>query len=50
MVMRFYNNRLLATNLRRLALGGQTEETCGLFELKQSQPSRRKSIVQVRDG
>ena len=39
--MRFYNNRLLAINLCRLALGGQTVKNLRLlaskFELDQSQ-------------
>ena len=40
-LMRFYNNRLLAINLCRLALGGQTVKNLHLlaskFELNQSQ-------------
>ena len=48
MVMRFYKNRLLAINLCQLAFGGQTEETCGLFELKQSQ--RKSSQIDSASG
>ena len=49
--MRFYNNRLLAINLCRLALGAQTVKTLRLlaskFELGQSQ---RKSTQVVPSG
>ena len=49
--MRFYNNRLLAINLCRLVLGGQTVKYLRLvaskFELDQSQ---RKSTQDVASG
>ena len=45
-LMRFYNNRLLATNLCRLALGGQTVKILRLpaskFELDQTQRKTTK--------
>ena len=57
--MRFYNNRLLAINLCRLSLGGQTVKNLRLlaskFELDQSQhkstqvvASRRKEVQNLR--
>ena len=50
-LMRFYNNRLLAINLCRLALGGQTVKNLRLlaskFELDQSQ---HKSMQVVASG
>ena len=48
-LMRFYNNRLLAINLCRLVLGGQTVENLRLlafkFELDQSQRKSSQVVV-----